>query len=101
MYPRGAANCRERGSEMIPEDFRRSKSGQIRGTPENMQADVLGLEKGHFPFGKRRLISVGHVPFLGHEASLGGSRPGQLRGSRPRISFTIGDFSQADDEATH
>jgi len=46
---RSAANCRERGSEMIPEDFRRSKSGQIRGTPENMQADVFGLEKGHLP----------------------------------------------------
>jgi hypothetical protein len=30
---------------MNPEDFRRSKSGLIRGTPENMQADVLGLEK--------------------------------------------------------
>ena len=59
MYPRGAANCRERGSEMIPEDFRRSKSGQIRGTPENMQADVLGLEKGHLPSEKRRLISCG------------------------------------------
>ena len=42
---RSGANWRERGSEMNPEDFRRSKSGLIRGTPENMQADVLGLEK--------------------------------------------------------
>jgi hypothetical protein len=40
---------------MNPEDFRRSKCGQIRGTPENMQADVLGSEKGHLPFEKRRL----------------------------------------------
>ena len=46
---RSAANWRERGSEMNPEDFRRSKRGQIRGTPETMQADVLGLEKGHLP----------------------------------------------------
>jgi hypothetical protein len=37
---------------MNPEDFRRSKRGQIRGTPETMQADVLGLEKGHLPFEK-------------------------------------------------
>jgi hypothetical protein len=46
---RSAANRRERGSEMSPEDFGRSKCGQIRGTPENMQADVFGLEKGHLP----------------------------------------------------
>src|SRR6516225_1061970 len=52
---RSAANRRERGSEMSPEDFGRSKCGQIRGTPENMQADVLGSEKGHLPFEKRRL----------------------------------------------
>ena len=40
---RSAASWRERGSEMNPEDLR-------RGTSENMQADVLGLEKGHLPF---------------------------------------------------
>jgi len=44
---RSAASWRERGSEMKPEDARGSKRGQIRGTSGNMQADVLGLEKGH------------------------------------------------------
>jgi len=40
-----AANWRERGSEMNPQDFGHSKCSQIDGTPENMRADVLGLEK--------------------------------------------------------
>jgi hypothetical protein len=35
---------------MNPEDFRGRKRRQSRGTSENMQADVLGLEKGHLPF---------------------------------------------------
>jgi hypothetical protein len=52
---------------MNPEDFRRSKCGQIRGTPENMQADVLGLEKGHLPSEKRRLISCRALPFFGDD----------------------------------
>jgi hypothetical protein len=42
-----------------------------------------------------------YLIFRGDMASLGGHVQVNYGGSRPRISFTIGDFSQADDEATH
>jgi hypothetical protein len=56
---RSAANWWERGSEMNPEDFRRSKCGQIRGTPKYASRRFGCLEKGHLPFEKRHLISCG------------------------------------------